>query len=85
MDIIISIIIFIIVFLTVPFLKFLGGYITGFIIKVTIGSSITAGLALIGLNIPLDSLPLFFATINVIASFFMTPPSTSFKTKTSSY
>lgn len=84
MDIIINIIIFIILFLTVPFLHFLGGYITGFIIKITIGSSITAGLALMGLNIPLDNLPLFFATINVIASFFI-PPLTSLKTKTSSY
>lgn len=53
-----------------PVLYFFGGWITGWIIKITIGNAITSGLALIGLNIPIDKLPLFFATIAIIASFF---------------
>ena len=55
-----------------PFLWFLGGWISGWLIKITIGQTIVSGLALIGFNLPLDKFPLFFGTLAVIASFFKT-------------
>ncbi len=56
-----------------PALNFLGGWISGWIIKMTIGHYIVSGLALIGFNLPLDKFPLFFGTLALIASFFHTP------------
>ncbi len=63
----------ILIFFISPFLHFIGGWISGWIIKVTIGQSIINGLALIGFNLPLDKFPLFFGTLAVIACFFHTP------------
>lgn len=70
------ILITIIMFFVLPFINFACGFLAGLIIKVTIGTYIIAGLNLIGLNISLNSLPLFFATLAVIASFFKTSYST---------
>jgi len=63
----------IIAFFISPFLNFIGGWISGWLIKITIGQTIVSGLALVGLNLPLDKFPLFFGTLAVIASFFHTP------------
>ncbi len=64
------IILAIIIDLFLPFLYFIGGWVSGLIIKIIIGSSIVKGLSLIGLHLSLNHLPLFFGTLNVIASFF---------------
>lgn len=55
-----------------PFLSFLGGFITGWFIKITIGSVVASGLAMIGLNISPDNFPILFGTIAIIGSFFKT-------------
>ena len=73
MEILGIITLFIIIFFASPFLNFLGGWISGWLIKITIGQMITAGFALVGFNLPLDKFPLFFGTLAVIASFFHTP------------
>ena len=81
MEILELIFITIIAFFITPFISFAMGFLVGLIIKITIGANIVAGLGLVGLNIPLDSLPLFFATLTVIASFFNTTPSSINKSK----
>ena len=55
-----------------PFLNFLGGFIAGWFIKITIGSLVASGLAMIGLNIPPDNFPILFGTIAIIGGFFKT-------------
>ena len=71
MEILIGTIIgFIILCFVAPFLNFLGGWISGWLIKITIGNMIVSGLSLIGIHIPIESFPLFFGTLNVIAGFF---------------
>ena len=56
-----------------PLLSFIVGWIVGCIIKVTMGASIISGLAIVGINLPLEKIPLFFGTLAVIASFFHSP------------
>lgn len=60
------------IFLTIfqPFLCFLGGWIAGWLIKITIGEAILSGLSLLHFSMPSSKLPLFFGTIAVIGSFF---------------
>ena len=72
MEYVIAAVILIIAFFISPFLHFLGGWIAGWLIKVTIGGFIINGLAIVGLQIPIESLPLFFGTLAVVASFFKT-------------
>lgn len=72
MEILGYIALFIAVFFLTPFLWFFGGWISGWLIKITIGQMIISGLALINFNLPLDKFPLFFGTLAVIASFFKT-------------
>ena len=72
MEILCLILFTVIAFFIAPFLSFLGGWIVGNIITITIGGSIVNGLALLNLNVPLERLPIFFGTIAVIASFFKT-------------
>lgn len=70
MEIIVTILIIIGAFVIWPFLCFILGWFTGWLIQITIGTSIVSGLALVGINIPLNQLPLFFGTLAIIASFF---------------
>lgn len=84
MEIVGIIALFIILFFIMPFVWFFGGWISGWLIKITIGQSIISGLALMGLNLSLDKLPLFFGTIAVIASFFKTTQ-TDFKKEKSMF
>lgn len=63
----------IIAFFVTPFITFIGGWISGWLIKITIGQSVVNGLALLGLTIPLEKFPLFFGTLATIACFFHTP------------
>lgn len=72
-DIIESILITIITVIIFPFVSFGTGYILGWLIQITIGNLIVKGFATIGLNIAVNSLPLFFATISIIGSFFSPP------------
>lgn len=73
MDIIGMITVAVLLLFLSPFLSFMGGWISGWLIKITIGPSIVTGLSLVGLNLPLDKFPLFFGTLSVIACFFRTP------------
>lgn len=59
-------------FLISPFLNFLGGFVAGWFIKITIGSLVASGLSMIGLNIPPDNFPILFGTIAIIGNFFKT-------------
>lgn len=70
MMIFITILLVIAAIFIVPILAFGCGWVIGLFIKITIGSFIVEGLKLVGINIPLDSLPLFFAVLNTIAMFF---------------
>jgi len=72
MKVIITILVTIVAFFVMPFIYFGLGWLSGWIIQITIGSSIVNGLSLIGINLPLDQLPLFFGTLVIIASFFKT-------------
>lgn len=82
MEIIVTILVMIGVFFIMPFISFGLGWLSGWIIQITIGSSIVNGLALIGVNLPLDRLPLFFGTLAIIANFFKTTLKTTFNTNT---
>lgn len=70
MIILVSILLLIAMFFIMPFLAFGGGWLLGWLIKITIGGFIVQGFELVGLHIPLESLPLFFAVLNVVAMFF---------------
>lgn len=56
-----------------PLLNFAAGWLVGYFIKFMIGTSIISGLAIVGINLPLEKIPLFFGTLAVIASFFHSP------------
>lgn len=56
-----------------PLLNFAAGLLVGYLIKFMIGTSIISGLAIVGINLPLEKIPLFFGTLAVIASFFHSP------------
>ena len=64
------ILLIILAFFLAPILSFGIGFLAGLIIKITIGTSIVSGLNLIGLNISLNDLPLFFGTLSIIGDFF---------------
>lgn len=55
-----------------PFINFILCYFTGWLIKITFGATLCNGLALIGVNILPESLPLLCGTFGVIGSFFKT-------------
>lgn len=81
MIILVSILLLIAMFFIMPFLAFGGGWLLGQLIKITIGGFIVQGFELVGLHIPLESLPLFFAVLNVVAMFFHSVPSNTFNNK----
>ena len=54
----------------VPFLSFIIGLIIGWLIKISFGAMFISGLKLIGLDIPIESIPLLCGVLNVIGSFF---------------
>lgn len=58
------------IFFISPVIQFAMGFMAGIFAKVTIGNSIVAGLALLGIHISVGSIPLLFGVINLIASFF---------------
>ncbi len=62
-----------------PLLNFAAGWLVGHFIKLMIGTSIISGLAIVGINLPLEKIPLFFGTLAVIASFFHFPSITKKK------
>ena len=72
MEILGLILLTIIIGIFLPFIEFLGGWITGWLIKITIGPLIASGFALIGFYLPLNSFPLFFGTLAIVAGFFKT-------------
>lgn len=57
----------------IPLIAFGLGYLYGLIIKLILGSVVVSGLSLFNLYIEPNDLPLFFGTINLIASFFWIP------------
>lgn len=65
---------FLILFVVIlnPFFSFIFGYFVGWLIKITISEYVITGLSLININVPLDKIPLFFATLSMISSFFKT-------------
>ena len=60
-----------------PFLYFIGGWITGFLIKLIFANTFINGLSLIGLSLKPDDIPLFCGILGVIGSFFKSTVSTS--------
>jgi len=55
-----------------PWLFFWVAYFGGWIAKITIGEQLTAGLALLNIDLPLDKIPLLAATLGWIGGFFKT-------------
>ena len=53
-----------------PMLGFFFGWLTGWVIRLTIGHLFIAGLAVFGLDITLAQIPLICGVLGVIASFF---------------
>lgn len=53
-----------------PFLNFCIGWIVGLLIKLVFGTTFVAGLAMLNINITLDSTPLLCGTLAIIGSFF---------------
>ena len=74
MTILLAVLLVILIFFISPFVSFGLGWLVGWFIKITIGSLIVKGFNLVGIHIPIESLPLFFGVLNVIASFFKTLP-----------
>ena len=70
MTILLAVLLVLAMFFIAPFLSFGLGWLAGWFIKITIGGFIVKGFDLVGIHIPLESLPLFFAVLNVIAMFF---------------
>lgn len=62
----------IILIIICPFLYFISGWITGWLIQLIFAPTFIRGLSLIGINISADSIPLFCGTLGVIGSFFKT-------------
>ena len=58
--------------LLLPFLSFWLCYFGGWIAKILIGKHLVAGLACLGITIPLDQIPLLAATLGWIGGFFKT-------------
>lgn len=54
----------------IPFIGFFLGWGLGWVLNLIIGSWIIDGLSLFGLNISPEMIPLFFAIVGLIASFF---------------
>lgn len=54
----------------VPFLSFWLCYFVGWISKIFIGKYLVEGFALIGINLPLNKIPLLAGCLGWIASFF---------------
>lgn len=56
--------------LIAPLLIFFGAYLCGIIAKITIGKWLVAGFALLGIEIPLESIPLLAGTLGWIGAYF---------------
>ena len=54
----------------IPFLGFFLGWGLGWVLNLIMGTWIIDGLGLFGLNISPEMIPLFFAIVGLIASFF---------------
>lgn len=67
-----SIVIIILLIIFEPFINFLLGYFTGWLIENTFGLTLCNGLQMLGISITPNSLPLFCGTLGVIGSFFKT-------------
>lgn len=65
-----AIVLVILILIFQPFLCYLIGWITGHFIKWIFGATFISGLALLGINIAPDSIPLFCGVLGVIGSFF---------------
>ena len=61
-----------------PFLSFICGWVTGWLIKVIFGATFVTGLKLLHINIDVNSIPLLCGILSVIGSFFRTT-TTKFK------
>lgn len=53
-----------------PFLDFIMSYFTGWLIEITFGPTLCKGLAILGLAIVPEQLPLICGILGVIGSFF---------------
>jgi ribose/xylose/arabinose/galactoside ABC-type transport system permease subunit len=53
-----------------PFISFICGWITGWLIKITFGDTFIQDLSMLGLSFNKEALPLFCGTLGVIGSFF---------------
>ena len=56
--------------IVLPFLYFAGGWIVGHLIKWTFGTTFVSGLAMLGIHIFPESIPIFCGVLAVIGSFF---------------
>lgn len=54
----------------IPFVGFFLGWGLGWVLNLIMGSWIINGLSLFGLNVTPEMIPLFFAIVGLIASFF---------------
>lgn len=53
-----------------PFINFAEGWIVGHLIKWIFGATFVSGLAMLGINISPESIPVFCGVLAVIGSFF---------------
>lgn len=53
-----------------PFISFAEGWIVGHLIKWVFGATFVSGLAMLGINISPESIPIFCGVLAVIGSFF---------------
>ena len=60
----------VVIIIFAPFLNFIMSYFTGWLIKITFGPTLCKGLAILGLAIVPEQLPLMCGTLGVIGSFF---------------
>lgn len=60
----------IVIIIFAPFIGFIMSYFTGWLIKITFGPTLCKGLAILGLAIVPEQLPLMCGTLGVIGSFF---------------
>jgi len=67
---------FIVMIFVLPWLGFWLAYLGGWIAKITIGGVLVKGLALIGLNITPDKIPLLSGALGWIGGFFKSINST---------
>lgn len=59
------------ILLVLPFLAFWASYFVGWISKILIGKQLVTGFALIGIDLPLDKIPLLAGCLGWISCFFI--------------